>query len=519
MLSRLISRIFPKRNEITLPDKLNGALITHNFQEIMAPLREWVIDNPKSSQNGALSDYASRNGWSGKELDKLKAYIDLYLGNVTEAFERARPRFSGPEFDAELFILGIALLYQNNQFEDAHRLLAELNDQCRARATDRLEYWILSQLICWAVADVEGTKRSIAELLKRENGDIPLVNILGVLIELGDEDLATQIQTRIESSNPQPSYSYSLCLLALGDYERGFRWMESRYEMEEASRYLNKALLNMPRWKGEPLTGKHLLISAEQGLGDTLQMIRYVRHPILGEASSIVFECQPEAISLLEFNYPEIAIVARNYGQVPTNEFDIWIGLMSLVYLCGEATDTAPNHPSYLRPPLESRDYWPMRISQLRRSNKPQIGITWSGQPTHRGDRRRSIPFSTMMEAIRGFDADFYALQTQVPQIHPANLIDVSSELVTLADTAALISELDLVITVDTSVVHLAGALGKPTWLLLPYRYEWRWGLSGEDNRWYDSVKVLRQPATSDWASLLNEVFNKRLKRFIAEGK
>jgi hypothetical protein len=115
-----------------------------------------------------------------------------------------------------------------------------------------------------------------------------------------------------------------------------------------------------------------------------------------------------------------------------------------------------------------------------------------------------------MMDAIRGLDADFFSLQISVPPSHPANLIDVSEELVTIADTAALIAEMDLIITVDTSIVHLAGAIGKETWLLLPYRYEWRWGLSGERNNWYESVKVLRQPTHGDWDSVLSDVFGHR---------
>ena len=123
------------------------------------------------------------------------------------------------------------------------------------------------------------------------------------------------------------------------------------------------------------------------------------------------------------------------------------------------------------------------------------------------------------MAQVRPINATFFALQTVVPDVMPVNVINVTEEMITLADTAALIEQMDLIITVDTSVVHIAGALAKETWLMLPKRYEWRWGLEGEDNDWYDTVKVIRQPKSGDWASVLDEVFNKRLKRFIAEGK
>ena len=116
-----------------------------------------------------------------------------------------------------------------------------------------------------------------------------------------------------------------------------------------------------------------------------------------------------------------------------------------------------------------------------------------------------------MMRKIRGLQVIFFALQTSVPQILPVNVMNVTEEMITLADTAALIEQMDLVITVDTSVVHIAGALGKPTWLLLPKRYEWRWGMEGEENDWYDSVKVIRQSEHANWSTVLQDVFEHRL--------
>jgi ADP-heptose:LPS heptosyltransferase len=144
------------------------------------------------------------------------------------------------------------------------------------------------------------------------------------------------------------------------------------------------------------------------------------------------------------------------------------------------------------------------------------VGIAWSGSKSHRADRRRSIPFDMLRPYLEGAEAEFFVLQTQVETGLPANVKNVTTELITLGDTAALINELDLVITVDTSVVHLAGALGKPAWLLLPYRYEWRWSLSGEANNWYRSVRVLRQKMTGDWPAVLEDAFTNRLPKLMA---
>ena len=157
----------------------------------------------------------------------------------------------------------------------------------------------------------------------------------------------------------------------------------------------------------------------------------------------------------------------------------------------------------------------PQRLAELAGGDAPRIGLAWSGNPTHRADRRRSIPFGHIARVVRDHPLlRFFALQTSVPDSCPANLVNVSEEMVTLADTAALIAEMDLVITVDTSIVHIAGALGKTAWLLLPHRYEWRWSLAGETNNWYASVRVIRQQRIGDWDSVLEEAFGRRLGEF-----
>jgi hypothetical protein len=226
-------------------------------------------------------------------------------------------------------------------------------------------------------------------------------------------------------------------------------------------------------------------------------------------------EVQPEALRLLQYNFPAIPMVPREHGHLPPLAFNRWTGSMSLPYLLGSEPGRIPGTAGYLSVPPDSRDYWAQRVSALASTDFPRIGFAWSGNPNHRSDRRRSIPFALVMDLLDGRSAPcFFALQTAVPIPCPPALIDVSDELITLADTAALIAEMDLIITVDTSIVHLAGALGRPTWLLLPYRYEWRWGLEGEKNNWYDTVCILRQETHGDWDGLLKEVLGPRLIEF-----
>jgi hypothetical protein len=189
---------------------------------------------------------------------------------------------------------------------------------------------------------------------------------------------------------------------------------------------------------------------------------------------------------------------------------------MSLPYFLGTTTSNVPLRSGYLQAPPEHNQYWRTLIESQFGSSRPKIGVAWSGNPRHRFDLRRSIPTDLFLDRLAACDGvQFFALQTTLPETLPSNLAAFPDELVTFADTAAIVSELDAVVCVDTSLVHLAGALGKPTWLLLPRRYEWRWGLEGEQNCWYSSVRVLRQKESGQWAPLLADVFTRELTQLL----
>jgi hypothetical protein len=398
-------------------------------------------------------------------------------------------------------------------FEEAYQRLSDLGE--REEFFDgRSDFALSAALICWAANDAQETRRHISNARRLAPDDTVIaLNANAMYFELGDLVDFAQVRAALQVGQhdlDKAGFSLAVVELAQDHYEEGFRLLESRYQMQEAHRHLNRGLFDRPRWKGETLCGKTLLISAEQGLGDTIQMARFLPQMETLGCARVLMESQPETVTLLQFNFPQIEILVREYDQAPPRTFDLWTGMMSLPHLFRTTADTVPDRSGYLRVPPDNTHYWSARIDELARPGTPRIGLAWSGFPTHRADRRRSIPFNRMMDAIRGLDADFFSLQISVPPSHPANLIDVSEELVTIADTAALIAEMDLIITVDTSIVHLAGAIGKETWLLLPYRYEWRWGLAGEQNNWYESVKVLRQPTHGDWDSVLSDVFGHR---------
>lgn len=510
-----LSRLRKGKQQEVVPsqgeEELLAALSSRSYEQI-SPALQRRCKASKGSHNPEMILAAAREcGWSEAEIKKLEILAEYYGGDVRLAFDAAKDFATGDNFDPDLFLISIISLYRDNQFEEARRFLERIptNDP---RVIDRADYWLINALVCWATADMTAVDIAVKRMLElAPNDGTVLENAFGMAIELGDLALIDRIGKAFETGQFQRGYSYSLCLLALGDKLSGLRWMESRYEMFEASRFFNKALFGFPRWQGEQFSGRTLLLSAEQGLGDTIQMARYL--PILQKETDglMILESQPETISLLQYNFPEIKIVVREYAKVPAQSFDVWIGMLSLPLYVGRE-GLVPGKAGYLNVPPETLDYWHSRVAELTARQRPRIGITWSGQPKHRADKRRSVPFGKIADAVRALDADFFALQTSVPEVIPSNMINVSDEMLTLADTAALIAEMDLVVSVDTSVVHLAGALGKKTWLLLPYRYEWRWGLEGESNDWYDSVRVIRQLRHGAWDELLGRVFGEMLQ-------
>lgn len=521
-----LARVFKKKKDnndsqgkgpVHLPENLLLAIQNCNIERIFPLLREWceTVKTDVEAGGAALSSILSEQKWDRRLTDKLEIAYKFHVGKGVQALEKANPYLSGDLFDADLFVLCLIVLFQNNQLDDAYGLLRH-GDTFRKILDNRSDYWLARAMICWSMNEMEEVRIAAKQMfdLSPDSREV-LETACMMFVELGDENAFQTAREKFEALY-EPSLAYGLALLAMGDYEKGLRGMEARYRMDEVDRYINSALGDFPRWTGENLGGKRLLVTAEQGLGDTIQMARYL--PVLAEMENggILMETHPLTLSLLEHNFPQIQFLERKYGEAAQEHFDFWIGTMSLPYFFGATVHNIPSKSGYLKIPRENSGYWQDRISKLGLSARPRIGLAWSGQPLHRGDRRRSIPFEKLMLFIRRAKADFFALQTQVPATNPANLIDVSEEMLTLADTAALIDEMDLVITVDTSVVHVAGAIGKQTWLLLPYRYEWRWGLEGESNAWYDSVRVLRQQHHGDWDGLLDVVFNQKLPEFMA---
>lgn len=465
-----------------------------------------------------LVDQAILSGWSRDEIEKIRIYGDYFSGQTAAAYQKIIAD-GYQETDFDLFAIACMALYLNDDFELAHTLL-------KTRAIDDPEFLNHPDFLGFAGyialssgAGVENSLRYFDMALKMGTVTTSYVtNAYPVYFEAGQHQVVADMRRCIQetfSHDPQTLFALACVELAKGYYPEGFRLAEARYMHPDAAQFINGDLFDKPRWRGESLAGKRLLVHAEQGLGDLIMCVRYLPL-VIEKGAKVLLECNEVALPLLAPNFTEVEFLPVHRKTAVLKGFDYWIGAMSFPHLMNSTADSIPGKKSYLQCPVEHLQHWRARLQSIGSDKRPRIGIAWSGNPRHRADRRRSLSFELLcryINAQRG--VDFFSLQTDVPESCPDNLKNFSEELITLADTAGLIMEMDLVITVDTSVVHIAGALGKPVWLLLPHRYDWRWGLEGEKNAWYDSVLVLRQPNFENWTAVLEDAFCHRLPHFL----
>lgn len=303
---------------------------------------------------------------------------------------------------------------------------------------------------------------------------------------------------------PEAHWGLATQRLLLGDFARGWEEYEHRWTLPE-----NQGLRRefaAPRWDGDDIAGRTVLLHAEQGVGDTLQFVRYA--PLLARRGAhVIVLCQPPLKRLL-MEMDDIAVVAD--GE-PLPEFDLHLPLMSLPRLFGTTLATIPADVPYLRADPVDVHAWNGKLGD---KNHFKIGLIWAGNRRHLNDRNRSCALETFAPLANVSDIRLYSLQKDEAAAEirnaPTNmgLVDLNDQLVDFADTAAVITCLDLVITVDTAVAHLAGALARPAWLLLPFAPDWRWMLAREDSPWYPSLRLFRQNQAGDWSGVLTAVIN-----------
>ncbi len=289
--------------------------------------------------------------------------------------------------------------------------------------------------------------------------------------------------------------------LRLGDLQGG--WIDYEWRWKCPSQNLRDRWFDKPLWLGaEPISGKVVLLHNDQGLGDALQFCRYL--PMLkARGAEIILEIDAPLKELFS-SLPGISLCLTKGAQLPA--FDFHCPLTSLPLAFSTTLDTIPSEVPYL--PRVNEASGP----QLGPSKRPRIGLVWSGNPNHSNDRNRSLPFRELLPLLDGVEAEFVSLQKNArPEDEEllqqrGDVLDLGPELRDFSATAAVVEQLDLVISVDTSVVHLAGGLGRPLWILLPYIPDWRWLLDRDDSPWYPTARLFRQTATRDWAEVVARV-------------
>jgi hypothetical protein len=313
------------------------------------------------------------------------------------------------------------------------------------------------------------------------------------------EDAAAAYREAIarEPGHALAEFNLALTLLALGDYEAGFRHYEARFR----GRTPPLPPLKLPEWDGRALPpGTPLLVRAEQGFGDTIQFLRFAAQAA-GRGARVLLHC-PAPLRRLAATAPGVAQVLQGGERIAAGTPTI--PLMSLPRVLGTTLATLPAPPAYLAPPAAARLAWSSRLGARAGL---RVGLCWRGSPasggpgTRRVDALRSIPLGLLepLAAVPGIA--WTALAKDAGDALPAGFSawDPMPEVKDFADTAALVAALDLVITVDTAVAHLAGALGRPVWLLNRYDTDWRWGLGRDDSAWYPSLRQFRQPRRASW--------------------
>jgi hypothetical protein len=309
-------------------------------------------------------------------------------------------------------------------------------------------------------------------------------------------------QLELGGDQASTRWNRSLINLVLGNYQDGWRDYELRWQATPAA--VGRRNFAIPAWTGEPLRGKTLFIYAEQGLGDTIQFIRYA--PLVVERGGrVIVECQPELVRLIQ-SMPSIEKVILQGSPMPPCDFQI--AMMSLPLAFQTRLETIPSNTPYLFPDNQETLVWKQRLGFDKA--KRNIGLVWAGGRKHPGDARRSLNLEQLAPLAQISGIHWISLQKGEPANQASasslSLSDWTAELDDMNSTASLIMALDGVVAVDTAVAHLAGALGKPAWLLLPFVSDFRWLLNRQDSPWYPNMRIVRQSVLGDWAGAIKKL-------------
>jgi Flp pilus assembly protein TadD len=434
--------------------------------------------------------------------DDAKIYYVLALaltdaqrpGDAIDAYNQAIRL--NPEFFEAYNNLG-TLLSKRGRFDDAIRTLSEA---IRMRPGVPQLHANLSNALreSWQLEAAAAAARKALEL----NPDLAEGHsCLGAaLLALGRfDESASACRDAIQRKMDSPGAHLTLALaeLVLGNFDRGWPEYEWRLRCPDL---LPPRRSSLPAWDGKRIDGKTILLYSEQGFGDAIQFVRYV--PLVAALGGrVVLEC-PAALLPLFRGFPGVYRAVAAGEPMPV--CDCESALASLPDLFKTNLQSIPTPIPYLAADAKAAESWHKRIAPS--PGVLQVGLAWAGRAENRNDRNRSIPVEKLSPLARVTGVKFHSLQTHRATNAPLALSEWSNLLTDFAETAALIANLDLIISVDTAVAHLAGAMGKTVWLLLPFPPEWRWMLDRTDSPWYPTMRLFRQKSAGDWESVIGRV-------------
>ncbi|MBN8891569.1 MAG: hypothetical protein BGP12_20905 [Rhodospirillales bacterium 70-18] len=352
-------------------------------------------------------------------------------------------------------------------------------------------------------AAIDQFRRALALDPRLDAAQEGIGNALRSLNRVEEAVTALSAAILLNPENHSAQANLAMARLVQGDFTAGLEEYESRWQCGVPLTVRPRP--DLPVWTGAAdLAGRRILLQAEQGFGDTLQMVRY--GPLVAaRGARVVLEVQP-ALKTLLAGFPGAEQVISSDEARP--ECDLHCTLMSLPRAFGTRLETIPARVPYLPVPAPHARRW----AGLLKGGGPRIGIAWAGNPDHRNDHNRSIPLQSFRRVVEAAECRFVVLQLHVAEADRPVLAglggvsDMRSELQDFAHTAAAVAQMDLVICVDTVLAHLAGALARPTWVMLPFSPDWRWLLGRADSPWYPGMRLFRQPAPGDWDSVVDAV-------------
>lgn len=334
------------------------------------------------------------------------------------------------------------------------------------------------------------------------------VNLGHVLAALGShsEALARYASViKVQPDHAEAHFGAAVQQLLMGRLRQGWKEYEWRFERSEGARlHLASPSPEAQRWQGENLNGKRILLRAEQGMGDTIQFCRFVvRLQAMG--ARVYLSVQESLVDLLR-SLEGIEGVCALGQEKRFEPYEYWSPLLSVARLLDVSLHNIPDRVPYLQAEAGALQRWKKQLDAHVAGGKLRVGLVWAGNPDHENDRNRSLPL-LQLDSFANQHCAFFSLQLGVDaqQLAKSALAPVSlaGQLCNFSETAAAVANLDLVIAVDTSVAHLAGALGRPVWLLLPFNCDWRWLLERSDTLWYPTMRLYRQPGRGDWPAVV----------------